>query len=117
MDELEWRRLDAGTSPEARDMAVDELIQLVGAVDGIVQGQADADRDYFARTCGRRPTEFEIGMVHQTLLEAYRWQYILSGARHPHFASTLASMTTDAQLGRIHDALSGLAPMRVLAAA
>jgi hypothetical protein len=117
MDELEWRRLDAGTSDAARDIAVDELIQLVSAVDGIVQGQAAADRDYFVRTCGRRLTEFETGMVQLTLLEAYRWQYILSGARHPHFASTLAGLTTDAQLERIHDALSGLAPMRVLAAA
>ena len=117
MDELEWRRIDAGISPAARNMGVDELIQLVGAVDGIVQGQAAADRDYFARTCGRRLTEFETGMVQQTLLEAYRWQYILSGARHPHFASTVASLTTDAQLGRIYDALSDLAPMRALAAA
>src|SRR6516225_5203883 len=37
MDELEWRRVDAGTSDAARDIAVDELIQLVSAVDGIVQ--------------------------------------------------------------------------------
>ena len=117
MDELEWRRLGAGTSDAARDMAVDELIELVGAVDGIVQGQAAADRDYFVQTCGRRLSEFETGMVQETLLEAYRWQYILSGAQHPHFARTLASLTTDAQLGRIHDALSGLAAVRVLAAA
>ena len=37
MDELEWRRLDAGTTAEARDVAVDELIELVGAVDAIVR--------------------------------------------------------------------------------
>jgi hypothetical protein len=117
MDELEWRRVDAGTSDAARGIAVDELIQLVVAVDGIVQGQAAADRDYFARTCGRQLTGFETGMVQKTLLEAYRWQYILFGARHPHFATTLASLTTDAQLGRIHDALSCLATVPVLAAA
>jgi hypothetical protein len=117
MDELEWRRLDAGISDTARDIAVDELIQLVGAVDGIVQGQAAADCNYFARTCGRKLTGFETGMVQKTLLEAYRWQYIFSGARHPHFASTLAKLTTDAQLERIHDALSGLDTVRVLAAA
>ena len=117
MDELEWRRVDAGTSDAARDIAVDELIQLVVAVDGIVQGQAAADGDYFARTCGRQLTGFETGMVQKTLLEAYRWQYILSGEQHPHFARTLASLTTDAQLGRIHDALSCLATVRILAAA
>src|SRR5438552_16868304 len=117
MDEQASRRLDAGTSDASRDMAVDELIQMVGAVDGIVEEQAAADRDFFARTCGRRLTEFETGMVQQTLLEAYRFQYILSGARHPDFASTLASLVTDTQLERVHDALGDLAPMRVLAAA
>jgi hypothetical protein len=116
MDELEWRRLDAGISAAARNLAVDELIQLVGAVDTIVQAQASTDAEYFARTCGRELSKAETGMVQQTMLEAYRFQYILSGARHPHFASTLASLTTDAQLGRIHDALSGLSPMQALAA-
>ena len=56
-------------------------------------------------------------MVKQTLIEAYRWQYILSGARHPYFASTLSSLTTGAQFDRIQDALSSLSPMQALAAA
>jgi hypothetical protein len=117
IDELEWRRLDGGTSAEARDAAVDELIALVGAVDAIVQAQAAADGDYFARTCGRQLSSPEDRMMQQTILEAYRFQYIISGAQHPHFASTLASLTTDAQLGRIHEALASLAPVRMLEAA
>ena len=117
MDELEWRRLDAGTSAEARDAAVDELIELVAAVDAIVQAQAAADGDYFAQTGRRELSASEARIAQQTLLEAYRFQYILSGTRHPHFASTLASLTTDEQLGRIHEALASLAPARVLAAA
>src|SRR5277367_43938 len=117
VDELEWRRLDAGTSAEARNKAVDELIELVGAVDGIVQAQAFADDDYFAPTCGRDLSAFEADMVRQTPLEAYRFQYILSGARHPHFARTLAELTTKAQLGRVHDALTSLGAERLLAAA
>lgn len=117
MDELEWRRLDAGISAEARDAAVDELIALVEAIDAIVQAQAAADGDYFARTCGRQLSAPEARMMQQTMLEAYRFQYILSGVRHPHFASTLASLTTDAQLGRIHEALASLAPVRMLEAA
>src|ERR1700759_2293285 len=95
IDELEWRRLDAGAKAEARDMAVDELIELIGAVDGIVQGQAAADSDYFAATCGRELSPFEANFMRQTLLEAYRFQYILSGARHPHFVRTLTELTTD----------------------
>ena len=117
MDELEWRRLDAGTSAAARERAVDELIELVASVDTIVQAQAATDGNYFAGTCGRQLSKSEADIVQQTLLEAYRLQYILSGARHPHYAATLASLTTDAQLGRIHDALASLAPARALAAA
>ena len=49
-------------------------------------------------------------IVQQTLLGAHRFQYILSGARHPHFVATLASLTTDAPLDRIHNALTFLAP-------
>ena len=117
VDELEWRRLDAGTSAATRDLAVNELIELVTAVDGIVQEQAVADADYFAATCGRDLSAFEADIVRQTILEAYRFQYILSGARHRHFACTLADLTTNAQLERIHDALADLAPERLLAAA
>ena len=40
VDELEWEREDAALSPSARGAAVDELIELIGAVDGIVQAQA-----------------------------------------------------------------------------
>jgi hypothetical protein len=39
MNELEWRRIDAGANVEARDRAVDELIELIGAVDAIVRAR------------------------------------------------------------------------------
>ena len=42
LDELEWRRVDARLTPEERDAAVSDLIDLVGAVDGIVQGAGRA---------------------------------------------------------------------------
>jgi len=117
MDELEWRRVDAATTPEARDSAVDELIELVGAVDSIVTAQASADSHYFTATCGRQLDATSAEAVQQTMLAAYRLQYILSGARHPHFAAALASMTTEAQQARIHAALAALAPPQMLNAA
>jgi hypothetical protein len=43
LDELEWKRCDALISADERDKAVDEFIELVSAVDGILQGQAVAD--------------------------------------------------------------------------
>src|SRR6187455_2755749 len=37
LDELEWVRVDAALTAQQRDKAVDELIELVAAVDGILQ--------------------------------------------------------------------------------
>src|SRR5207342_2280186 len=52
-DELEWRRVDAKLTPAERDAAVTDLIALVGAVDGILQGQSKADVDYFCQIAPR----------------------------------------------------------------
>ena len=43
-------------SPEERDAAVDDLIALAGAVDGLLQAQAAADTHYFVQICGRPVT-------------------------------------------------------------
>ena len=53
MDELEWRREDARMSADERDQAVDDLIALVVAVDGILQAQSAADAEYFGQIAGR----------------------------------------------------------------
>lgn len=108
MDELEWRRLDKTLSWEDRDRAVDEFIELVGAIDGILQVQANADGEYFVRTCGRHLPEVQRQAVEKGLLKAYRWQYIISGAQHPHFLKVLTSFITEQQGARIQEALTGI---------
>jgi len=109
LDELELIRHDAKTSAHDRDKAVDEFIDLVVAVDGILQAQSAADAQYFAQTCGRRLSQDERSQVEWAVLRAYRWQYILSGAQHPHFIKVLTSLITDAQAQRIQSALQTLA--------
>src|SRR5262245_19482361 len=83
LDELEWMRVDATLTAEQRDRAVDELIDLVAAVDGVLQTQAQADATYFAAACGRGVSEAEAAKIGTAFLKAYRWQYIHSGAQHP----------------------------------
>jgi hypothetical protein len=108
LDELEWVRHDATLTPAERDLAVDDFIELVGAVDGTLQAQAQADAGYFAATCGRTVGAPERQLVEATILRAYRWQYIHSGAQHPHFGNVLGSMITEDQGLRIQAALAGL---------
>ena len=108
LDELEWVRHDATVTDSDRDKAVDELIELVAAIDGILQAQAAADARYFAENCGRPVDEAETLSVEANFLEAYRWQYIHSGVRHPHFGEVLYSLISEDQRKRIHAALATL---------
>ena len=108
MDEMEWLRENEKLTPEQRDAAVDDLIGLVGAVDGILQAQSKSDADYFLMTAGRAFTSEEAAAVRATLLRAYRWQYIVSGVQEPRFNEVLGSMITPAQGERIAAALKPL---------
>jgi hypothetical protein len=108
LDALEWIRHDATLTAEQRDFAVDEFIELVIAVDGILQGQAKADARYFTATCGRAVHEAEASAIQAAFLNAYRWQYIHSGAQHPHFGKVLSSLITEDQGQRIQLALATL---------
>jgi hypothetical protein len=108
LDELEWQRENAGLSSEHRDQGVNDFIALVGAVDGILQMQAASDSDYFLRVCGRRFGEREADRIGEAMLAAYRWQYILSGAKDERFLKILGGMTTGDQMKRIGAALAAL---------
>ena len=108
LDELEWVREDAKLTPEERDAAVDDLIALVGAVDGILQVQSAADAHYFVEVCGRPISALEVEAVKATVLAAYRWQYIVSGVQDGRFVGVLASLVTQPQLERISAALAPL---------
>jgi len=108
LDELELIRDDAEMTVEGRDKAVDEFIELVAAVDGILQAQATSDAAYFTATCGRVCDANEAQAIRAAFLKAYRWQYVHSGAGHPHFGKVLTRLITDAQGQRIQAALATL---------
>jgi hypothetical protein len=106
LDELEWRREDEKLTAEQRDHAVDDLIELLGAVDQILQAQAEADLQYFLIICGRSFSLEAIDKIKTVVLNAYRWQYIISGVEHPRFVKLLRGMISEAQGQRINEALA-----------
>jgi len=106
LDELEWRRENANLSAGERDRAVDDLIALVAAVDGLLQAQAAADAGYFMKICGREFGPRGEAQIRAAVLKAYRWQYIVSGVRDPRFMGILGSMITPEQGDRIGAALA-----------
>jgi hypothetical protein len=108
LDELEWRRENRRLSDGERDRAVNDLIDLVAAVDGILQVQSESDANYFCMVAGRVFEAGERGRVRDGLLRAYRWQYILSGVQEPRFTGILGSLVSEQQAERIRAALATL---------
>ncbi|WER50992.1 hypothetical protein CupriaWKF_30140 [Cupriavidus sp. WKF15] len=106
LDELEWVRENAKLIAQARDAAVEDVIALVGAIDGILQDQSAADTRYFVEICRRPMTALEAEAVNATVLAAYRWQYIVSGVQIPRFDALLNGMITPVQGARIGAALA-----------
>jgi hypothetical protein len=106
LDEMEWLREDESLDPAQRDRAVDDLIGLVGAVDGICRMQATADAEYFVQTAGREFDAAQARAISDTLLAAYRGQYIVSGVQDARFLAILGSMIDARQGARINAALA-----------
>jgi hypothetical protein len=108
LDEMEWRHEDTQLSPEQRSRAVDDLIALLGAVDGILQIQARTDAEYFIEKLTRPLSDLESTCVRETLLRAYRYQYIGSGIELTRFPQILFELISEADAARIKTALGPL---------
>jgi hypothetical protein len=108
MDELEWPREDQKLNAAQRDRAIDEVIELVAAVDGILQAQCCADVDYFLKVSKGSFDENEKERLKDGVLNAYRWQYIFSGVEHPRFQKLFIDLTTEDQRQKINTALASL---------
>ena len=106
--ELELKRLDAKLTSDERDVAVDDFIALIVAVDGILRSQAVADVKYFVSNCGRSVGAEELNSLEKQFLKTYRWQYIYSGASHPRFQAILKSLIAESQFKRIEKAVGVL---------
>ena len=108
LDELEWLRHDGRVSSVERDRGVGEFIELVATLDDVLQAQVAADASYFAATRRRPVDQEERRAIEAGFLDAYRWQFIHSGAQHPHFQKVLSSLINTQQDRRIQMALSSL---------
>lgn len=108
LDEIEWPREDDKLTAEQRDRSVDDLIDLVGAVDGILQQQSASDVQYFLNLCERTLSKGDAERMREGVLKAYRWQYIFSGVEHKRYKALLGNLTTTAQQDRIGAALAAL---------
>lgn len=108
LDELEWKAEDERLDADERDNAVDDLIDLVAAVDGILVLQSEADSSYFLSTTHGSYSAPQREEVRKLFLHAYRYQYIFSGVEQERFQRNLFDKITSGQKARILAALASL---------
>jgi hypothetical protein len=116
MDEAQHAKIDSllideitrEISEEDRETAVDELLELGGAVDGLLSQQADLDLESLEQAIGRILSEDEKEEIKRNTLRAYRWTFLVSGLEHPNFVQIVSELTKrgSAKLEAIARALS-----------
>ena len=108
MDHLETLRAFKGVSDEDRQIAIEDLIDLVGAVDGLLQQQTTYDVENLERYLDRPLRAPARDEVYARVLHAKRYTFIESGVTHPNFAELFGAVTTSAQQEQVQKALTGI---------
>lgn len=106
MDHLETLRAFAGMSEAEKDVAIDDLIELVGAVDGLLAKQTELDMENLERSLGRPLGAAEREEIAASVMRAKRYTFIGSGVTHPNFRELFGMVTTPAQQEKVQKALS-----------
>jgi hypothetical protein len=93
MDSLLIEEVSGDLTEEQRDAAVSGLLELGGAVDGLLARQLEMDVDALERAAGRTftPTERDEIRTHQQ--RAYRWTFLVSGLEHPDFIRVVSQVS------------------------
>ena len=92
-------------TPEETDQAIDDLIGLVGAVDGLLQQQTDFDVQNLENYLSRSFNDEETAQIHANVLKAKRYTFIESGVTHPNFQEVFGEVTNEAQREKVGAAL------------
>jgi len=101
MDEAQHAKIDSllideitrEIGEEDREKAVDELLELGGAIDGLLSQQADLDLGTLERAVGRKLSDADREEIKRHTRRAYRWTFLVSGLEHPNFVRIVGELT------------------------
>jgi hypothetical protein len=82
---------------EQREAAIDQLLELGGAVDGLLAQQMELDIDSLARASGRTFSDDQRREIRAHQQRAYRWTFLVSGLQHPTFIGIVGQLTAGGQ--------------------
>jgi hypothetical protein len=95
MDTLLIAELVADLPLAAREAAVDELLELGGAIAGLLQQQIALNIDALEVATGRVFTESERQEIGARTLHAWRWTFLVSGLEHPNVVRLVGDITRE----------------------
>lgn len=116
LDEAQHAKLDTmligemveDMSIDAREAAIDEVLELGGAIDGLLQQQIGMNIDALEVATGRDFTEAERAEITTETLRAWRWTFLVSGLEHPNVVKLVNEITVEgpAKFRAVAEALS-----------
>jgi hypothetical protein len=95
LDTLLIDEVASSVTAEAREIAIDELLQLGMAVDGLLAQQLELDIEALERATGRTFTTDQKDEIRAAQRRAYRWTFIVSGLEHPKFTDIVDAVTIE----------------------
>ncbi len=88
IQEVAWEATTA-----ERERAIDELLELGGAIDGLLAQQMECDIDALEKTTERSFTDDEREEIRVAQRRSYRWTFLVSGLEHPKFLEVVEALT------------------------
>jgi P-aminobenzoate N-oxygenase AurF len=115
IDESRHARLDSllidevasDLTAEQRETAIDELLELGGAVDGLLAQQVELDIDALQAATGRTFSDVERDEIRSHQQRAYRWTFLVSGLEHPKFVGIVEQVSANGA-GKLAEAATAL---------
>ena len=80
---------------EERERAVDEVLELGGAIDGLLSQQIGLNIEALERVTGRTFTAAEKDEITASTQRACRWTFLVSGLQHPNIVRAIGELTTE----------------------
>ena len=79
---------------EEREAAVDEVLELGGAIDGLLAQQVGLNIEALEKVTGRTFTTAEKEEITTNTQRASRWTFLVSGLEHPNIVKAISELTT-----------------------
>ena len=95
MDTLLIGEIAEEMTMDEREAAIDEVIELGGAIDGLLSQQIALNIDALGAATGRTFTAAEKEEITASTQRAWRWTFLVSGLSHPNVVKVVSEITNE----------------------